>query len=142
MKLLEKISLGTPFDIGVMAIFFLIVFIWYFEFTGRFIVGSCITLLGLVIWTWSRINIRKSFSVLPRAKKLVTNGIYSKIRHPVYVGAILTIFGLAILTNLILIWVFLFLVTIMQIIRSRKEEQVLIKKFGKKYLDYRNKTWF
>ena len=142
MKLIEKLSFGTPFDIFATIIFFALVFIWYFELSPSFILGSIITLTGIVIWTWARINIRKSFSILPKAKKLVTTGIYSKIRHPVYVGCILTFLGLSIITNYLLVWISLFLIILMQTLRAKKEEETLIKKFGKRYLAYKKKTWF
>ena len=36
-------------------------------------------------WIAARLQLGESFSVRPEARHLVTTGIYSKIRHPVYV---------------------------------------------------------
>ena len=72
----------------------------------------------------------------------VTTGIYSKVRHPVYVFGILAILGVVLYAHL---WPALlaFLVLIpMQLLRARAEEQVLIERFGEEYLRYKSRTWF
>ena len=41
-------------------------------------------------------------------------------------------------------WLLLILAVMIpvQVVRSRKEERVLMEKFGAAYLDYKQKTWF
>ncbi|HEY1256096.1 MAG TPA: methyltransferase, partial [Terracidiphilus sp.] len=65
-----------------------------------------------------------------------------KIRNPIYVfGAIMTL-GVIIWAGQPLLLLFYAILIPMQIIRARKESQVLEAKFGDAYLEYKKKTWF
>ena len=75
-----------------------------------------------------------------RPEKVISTGIYSKIRHPQYFGAILSHIGITILlsslysllsTPLIIFLIYLF---------SWKEEKELIREFGKEYEVYKKKV--
>lgn len=105
-------------------------------------IGVALAAVGLIGWVTARAQLGKSFSIRPKATELVTHGIYSKIRNPVYVS------GTVFLAGLILwagrpIWLLVLLVLIpMQVIRARKEASVLEAKFGDEYRAYRAKTWF
>jgi protein-S-isoprenylcysteine O-methyltransferase Ste14 len=105
-------------------------------------VGLVLAIAGLVCWAIARIQLSRSFSIRAKATELVTLGIYSRIRNPVY------IFGTIFTVGLILwvgrpIWLFaLCLLVPMQVIRARKEAQLLEDKFGNGYRTYRAKTWF
>lgn len=90
----------------------------------------------------ARYQLGHSFSVTPRARTLVTHGIYSRIRNPIYVFSALMIAGVVFVLHRPWLWlIFVFLVP-MQIARARKEAQVLEKAFGERYLEYRSQTWF
>ncbi len=99
-------------------------------------------LVGLLFWWLGKLTLGESFSIYPKAKKLVTNGIYTKIRNPIYTGLFLWMLGLTIYFNSLVLLIITILITISSIIRIRCEEKVLTKKFGKKYLNYKNKSWF
>ena len=82
------------------------------------------------------------FRVQAKATTLVTTGVYSRIRNPIYIFGAMFILG-------IIIWMgrpwllLIFAVMIpLQVVRSRNEERVLTEKFGAAYLDYKQKTWF
>lgn len=77
-----------------------------------------------------------------KATTLVTTGLYSRIRNPIYVFGAMLILGIMIWMGRP--WYLLILAVIipLQVVRSRKEEQVLTEKFGAAYLDYKQKTWF
>lgn len=71
------------------------------------------------------------------AKNLVTEGIYSVCRNPMYLGNILIILGFGLLANsllYLLIFFPLFLLFYTAIIRA--EEDFLRNKFGQEYSDY------
>jgi protein-S-isoprenylcysteine O-methyltransferase Ste14 len=104
--------------------------------------GAALAIPSFTLWLLARIQLGKSFSIRPQAKGLVTHGLYSKIRNPVYV------FGSTFIAGIILysdqpIFLLIFAVIIpMQVIRARKEANVLEAAFGDAYREYRKKTWF
>ena len=106
------------------------------------VIGLCLLAAGFVMWTVARFQLGKSLAVTAQAKQLVTRGLYSRIRNPIYV------FGSCVIAGLILtlgrpLWLLVFLLIIpLQIWRARKETQVLEAKFGDEYRKYRAGTWF
>jgi protein-S-isoprenylcysteine O-methyltransferase Ste14 len=95
-----------------------------------------------VLWVVARWQLGSAFAVGPDAQTLVTRGLYSKIRHPVYVfGTLAFLFVVLALQGwfALVIWV---AVIAIQVRRARLEERVLLEKFGEQYTTYRNKTWF
>ncbi len=106
------------------------------------VLGIALLFPSLILWATARIQLGGSFSVRPQAKGLVTHGLYSKVRNPIYSFGSLAILGLILYTGkLRYLWVFAFLVPL-QLFRIRKEEKVLQEKFGDAYLEYKRKTWF
>ena len=90
----------------------------------------------------SVLELGKSLAVTAQAKKLVTSGLYSKIRNPIYVFGSCTIVGL-ILTVGRPIWLLVFIAIIpLQVWRTGKESSVLESAFGDEYRTYRASTWF
>lgn len=99
--------------------------------------------LGSIGCIVSRMTLGDSYSMQPNIpSKLVTRGIYKKIRHPIYVFSLVNWWGLS-----LLYWVdsalpFLICITLIQYYRAQNEEEILEKEFGKEYLDYKERTWF
>ena len=90
----------------------------------------------------SRYTLGRSFSIRAKATALVTSGIYSRIRNPIYVSGVICIIGVA-----VMMWQPYFLAILavmipMQIWRARREARVLEEKFGEAYREYRARTWF
>src|SRR5258708_16217004 len=55
------------------------------------LVGLAIVLPSFLLWGLARLQLGESFSIRPQAKALVTHGLYSRIRNPVYLfGGLLT----------------------------------------------------
>jgi protein-S-isoprenylcysteine O-methyltransferase Ste14 len=105
-------------------------------------IGLLLMVVGFVCWTVARIELGRSFSIRAKATELVTSGIYAKIRNPVYVFGTLFIAGIILWADRP-IWLLVLLVIVpMQVVRARKEAQVLEGKFGEVYHAYRAKTWF
>ncbi len=106
------------------------------------IVGVFLLIVGFFLWTTARFQLGKSLAVTAQARKLVTSGLYSKIRNPIYV------FGSCVIAGLILtvgrpIYLLIFAAIIpLQIWRTRKESSVLESAFGDEYRKYRAGTWF
>ncbi len=106
------------------------------------IAGAMLAAAGYVLLITARLQLGKSFSVSPQAKALVTHGLYSRIRNPIYVSV--GVMWLGVIVALRLYWLFVRLVAllVMQVFRSGRESRVLEEKFGQAYLDYRKQTWF
>lgn len=104
--------------------------------------GLLLSLFGFVFWTVARFQLGASFAVTAQARKLISHGIYSKIRNPIYIFGSCIIAGIFLLIGrpkLLLIFV---IVIPVQIWRARKEAAVLEAKFGDEYRSYRAATWF
>jgi protein-S-isoprenylcysteine O-methyltransferase Ste14 len=106
------------------------------------VTGLCLLLVGFILWTVAHFQLGASFAVKAEARQLVTRGLYSKIRNPIYV------FGSCVLAGGILVlgkpvWLLIFLLVIpLQIWRTGKESAVLEAAFGEAYRKYRAGTWF
>ncbi|MFI5118668.1 MAG: methyltransferase family protein [Terriglobales bacterium] len=105
-------------------------------------VGLTVSLIGLTGVILARYTLGRSFSIAPKATELVTSGIYSRIRNPIYVSSTIFILGLVVMMRRAS-WLALLLIIIipMQIIRARREARVLEEKFGDAYREYRKRTW-
>ena len=105
-------------------------------------VGLGLAAVTTPFWFVARWQLGTAFSVRADARQLVTWGMYSKFRHPVYVfggvawlGALLAFLGWGALAIGLII-------ALVEIRRSRVEEQVLEETFGAEYAAYRARTWF
>ena len=106
------------------------------------VLGVVILVPSFALWFLARVQLGSSFSMRPQARELVTHGLYSRIRHPVYLFGSLGILGVILYTGHVQwLWVFALLVPL-QLFRILKEEKVLREKFGDAYLEYRRKTRF
>lgn len=56
-------------------------------------IGTVLRIFGLALCVWGVWHLRRSFSVEPAARALVTSGPYAFFRHPLYVGYAATFVG-------------------------------------------------
>lgn len=105
------------------------------------LLGITLTLAAFVFWILARFQLGEAFSVIPKAKHLVTKGIYSKVRHPVYVFSSLALLGITIFFRNQYLFYLLLVFIATQITRAVKEERILLKRFGSKYSKYKERTW-
>jgi protein-S-isoprenylcysteine O-methyltransferase Ste14 len=105
-------------------------------------IGTVLVITGICGIATARRQLGRSFSIKAAAHKLVTHGIYSKIRNPIYVFGMVLVAGLVLIIHQPLLWLIFLALAIMQILRARREAQVLEAAFGDEYRDYRRKTWF
>jgi protein-S-isoprenylcysteine O-methyltransferase Ste14 len=112
------------------------------HWTPMRIIGVAIATPSIALLFIARIQLGRAFSVQAKASTLVTAGLYSRIRNPIYVFGSLAVTGLILWIERPWLLLGLAILIPMQIIRSRREEQVLTEKFGAEYLLYKRGTWF
>ena len=104
-------------------------------------VGIFLIIVSIIAFTMARFSLGDAFQASSKANKLVTTGIYKRLRHPIYYSGLGLVLGLILIIGqfyLSILWVLGF---IMQSRRIRKEEKVLTEAFGKEYTDYKKSTW-
>jgi protein-S-isoprenylcysteine O-methyltransferase Ste14 len=139
---------NTWLFVGVFATMIVMWFSWFvmgFLDPARLIVpaalkftGLGVVILGLVLALWGMWQLKGVENI----DHLVTGGIYTKIRHPMYAGFILWILGYSVFQGAyISLTIGLFgLASILW--WRRLEEQDLLSVYGAEYAEYRAGTWF
>jgi protein-S-isoprenylcysteine O-methyltransferase Ste14 len=84
--------------------------------------GAALVLLSLLY-------LRRSFSVTPQARSLSQRGPYAIVRHPMYLGNILSLLGLALLFGTWQAFLLSTAVSLLQISRAYFEERLLLSNF-------------
>lgn len=104
--------------------------------------GMVLAVIGFGLVTVARLQLRDSFSITPQARHLVTTGLYSRIRNPIYVFSAIGLAGLVLYLEKPIFLLTLLILLPLQIARARAESRVLLEKFGDEYASYKAKTWF
>jgi protein-S-isoprenylcysteine O-methyltransferase Ste14 len=105
-------------------------------------VGLALAVVSFALVILARVQLGESFSVTPKARDLVTHGLYSRLRHPMYTFIDLTVCGIAFAVHRWYVLLLLVILVPAQMRNSRKERKVLRQKFGERYETYRRATWF
>jgi protein-S-isoprenylcysteine O-methyltransferase Ste14 len=105
--------------------------------------GLCLFASGVAIRTWAFLYLGKFFSVfltIQEGHRLVTENIYSYVRHPSYTGLLIRSLGAALIFRSI-IGLFAWLVLLLFLIkRMNYEERVLESEFGAEWKGYKTRT--
>ena len=104
--------------------------------------GAIVALASLSLIVLARLQLGRSFSVRAKATRLVTTGLYARIRNPIYISGCFFFLGLAMFIPAWWLLPALVIVIPMQIVRSRREAAILEATFGDEYRRYRQQTWF
>ncbi|MHA1925642.1 MAG: methyltransferase family protein [Candidatus Thorarchaeota archaeon] len=110
-----------------------------------FVSGVVLVIIGLVVT-------RKASRVISvstvadmrtdRKAELVTGGIYSRTRHPLYLATVLLLLGLAALYPFDRVIVFSIAMSVYVLIGAYLEERKLVIHYGDAYLEYRKQAGF
>ncbi len=87
---------------------------------------------GLLIRSWANCYAIKM-------EKLTTCGPYTHVRHPLYLGSFLIMLGFLVMLNVNLLISLICVATVIGVIYQstiKKEERMLLTKFGQEYLEY------
>ncbi len=107
------------------------------------IVGAALLILGLGIVLASFVALGRNFRVFAAPRRsgiLITRGIYTRVRHPMYTGVVVLFAGY------ILLWGSLWSVPLwtafaaLYVLKAIKEEAILAERFPQ-YREYSSRTW-
>ena len=107
---------------------------------GFTLAGLVITVAGLAFAVWARIHLGTNWSGMPTIREqhtLTRTGPYRFVRHPIYSGIILGLFGTAVGIGYAVVFCCVLLVFVLFVIKFRMEEQFLEEEFGEEYARYR-----
>ena len=100
--------------------------------------GIALAVIGFGLFGYSEM---KKGSV-GEEQELVTTGIYSKVRHPMYIGIILFHIGLPLIFNSFVALMSTVLWAAIIFAWKVFEEKNLVRQFGESYVEYKKRTWF
>ncbi|HSS60739.1 MAG TPA: isoprenylcysteine carboxylmethyltransferase family protein [Candidatus Limnocylindrales bacterium] len=103
---------------------------------GLVVVADVLAIAGLAYSVWGLAYLRRSFSIIPEARRLVTGGPYRLSRHPVYLGEIATAIGVNLATAGVLSAVAIGYFIVCELLRIRWEERILAATFPTDYPEY------
>jgi len=83
------------------------------------------SLPGLLLAVWALIVLGFSFSIAPEDRGIVARGPYRLVRHPMYLGELLSLLGLCISAGNMWNWLALLLFVRLLVVRIFAEERVL-----------------
>jgi protein-S-isoprenylcysteine O-methyltransferase Ste14 len=101
------------------------------------ILGWSLFVLGLSIFLLSIIQF-----FAKRGKGLVTSGLYSKVRHPQYLGIMTASFGFTVVSERPMSWIAWLTLAFMYVLLALREEEILKKKYGLEIKTYRQQVPF
>ncbi len=96
--------------------------------------------LGYSGWL-ARAGLKIVFGEKREKSEVIKKGVFSKVRHPIYLGAILLYLGLIFFTfSLLSLGFWLLIIIPFYFWISKYEEKILTEHFGQDYLDYKEKV--
>ncbi len=106
------------------------------------LVAFLLTVSGIIIVAIALMNLGNNLTPFPTPKKdgtLITSGIYKWIRHPVYTGILLSVFGIA-LYSLNLPRLIIFMLLCFLFFYKARYEETLLKDQFPEYPNYAGKA--
>jgi protein-S-isoprenylcysteine O-methyltransferase Ste14 len=107
-------------------------------------IGIALMIAGLWLFYRSHVDLGTNWSITLQVRenhRLMTNGVYRKIRHPMYASMfLLGIAHLLFVPNWIVGPAYLVSFWILYAIRVGREERMMLDRFGAEYEEYRKRT--
>jgi protein-S-isoprenylcysteine O-methyltransferase Ste14 len=138
-ELALSVLFGVLFIAEIIACFY--IYYNFYALTASLLIGWAVLILGLLMMTFPRYELSK-WGDVPDGKswvnttKVVDTGIYGIVRHPLYVGWLLDIFALMLISqhlNTFLLGVLPFFSVVYYIILEDRNNH---EKFGQSYEEY------
>ncbi len=108
------------------------------NFAGMFIALAGFVLMGKTQTLIKRYN---TTLAIEKSSQMITEGVFSKTRNPMYVGMFLLLLGLGLcFRNIFSILTPFGFISILRMVFIPREEKLMHDAFGQDYLDYKNKV--
>ena len=105
--------------------------------------GVVLCVAATIIRTKGQLDLKKGFSTrieVQNDHKLINTGLYSMIRHPLYLAILVLLLGANIMLKAWFSWIFMLLNSLALYVRIDKEEQYLRENLPG-YREYMKNTW-
>jgi protein-S-isoprenylcysteine O-methyltransferase Ste14 len=107
------------------------------------IVGVVMVAVGLVVAVLARRTLASNWSKdidLKMSHELITTGIYSSVRHPIYTGILLMALGTLLFKGTIGLLIFFLIILTFMMFKIKEEEELLMKHFPEEYPAYKKRV--
>ena len=111
--------------------------------------GLVIYIAGVAFMLWARHTLGRNWGISTSMQvklhidhQLIQSGPYTIVRHPMYFGAWVFMFGLLLLYPKWVILIFTVSMLASLSMRARREEAALAERFGKTWIEYKEQTKF
>jgi len=140
--LLASIAVDLVFDLWIKSDIFKIAFLRANRVVlgASVCIGAVLFVLGGVIGYISHEAFNRAVEEGGRVKYIIREGPFRWVRHPFYLSLILIVLSFVLLLDSYVLLVGLIVVTIILVGEAHREEAILVKEFGERYLSYQRKT--
>jgi len=104
-------------------------------------IGNLFAITGLTISAIAVMKLKYSFGIFVQVRDIVTKGLYKYVRHPMYLGHILTNIGFFLISPTIGFGLLSSIIIILTVYRAHLEERKLAQ-YSKEYQEYMKNTPF
>jgi protein-S-isoprenylcysteine O-methyltransferase Ste14 len=102
--------------------------------------GGILILLAYGFHQWAHKKHRQAHEESQEIETIVTTGIFSKIRHPLYLSIIFMNIGIALAFGVMMTFILALLTIIHWVLTALKEEEALMKQFPAEYEGYKQQV--
>jgi len=106
-------------------------------------IGIVLFAIGIILQSIAMWQLRSYYTVrlgVRTGQKLVTTGLYRRIRHPGYLSYLISLLGISLAMSSLGMLMFNILIFLFIRTRIRGEEKMLLEEFGGQYADYMRRT--
>jgi protein-S-isoprenylcysteine O-methyltransferase Ste14 len=109
------------------------------------VIGTVFAIAGVTFAIWSRQSLRNNWSgvvAITEGQQFIQSGPYAIVRHPIYAGMLLGLFGTTLVSSTVgsLLGFVLAIISLWQ--KAGIEEQLLMAEFGELYTHYQHEVKF
>lgn len=106
-------------------------------------IGVAVTAAGIAIAVWARWHLGSNWSgvvTLKEGHELIRTGPYRAIRHPIYTGMLIGLFGTALTLGEVRGFVAVVVAWLSFYMKARREESFLAQEFGPAFAEHQRRT--